>query len=162
GLQLPGPPQPLQGHRPERVEQHGLPDAAQPGEHHAPLGPGAGDALQHDLKLAYLPVPPGELGRALTGTRGIGASYGVHDRTLWSPLARTVDFRRHRYRRVAAVLPHGGYPALNFLPPKTLGGLPPSPVPPPGHLPPPAPPLPARHPLTCEPPPLRPPFEPRH
>ena len=62
---------------------------ADPGEHRAyPCrildGPAtaAGDPFEHDLELADLPVPPGELRRPLPGTGRIGVPYRVHDRTL--------------------------------------------------------------------------------
>jgi hypothetical protein len=78
GLDLAGAPQPLEGHRPERVQQHGLADAAQPGEHHAPLRTAPRDPLQHHLELADLPVAPGELGRTLPRAGGIGIAHRVH------------------------------------------------------------------------------------
>ena len=81
-LELARSPQALQCHRPERVEQHGLADAAQAGEHHGPLGPGPGHSLEYHLELADLPVSPGELRRPLPGTGRVGVPYGVHDRTL--------------------------------------------------------------------------------
>jgi hypothetical protein len=77
-LDLAGAPQLLDGHRPERVEQHGLADSAQPGEDHAPLRAAAGDSLQHDVELLQLAVATGELGRPLAGTGGVGIAYGVH------------------------------------------------------------------------------------
>jgi hypothetical protein len=41
------------------VEQHGLADAAQPGEHHAAFRTPAGDPLQDHLELAELTIPAG-------------------------------------------------------------------------------------------------------
>ena len=78
GLDLAGTPEPLHRHRPERVEQHGLADAAQPGQDHAALGAAARDPLEHDLKLPDLTVTAGQLRRPLPGTRGIGIAYGIH------------------------------------------------------------------------------------
>ena len=78
GLDLAGAPQPLHRHRPEGVQQHGLADAAQPGQHHAALRPAAGDPLQHDLELGDLTVTAGQLGRPLSGARRVRISHGVH------------------------------------------------------------------------------------
>ena len=78
GLDLAGSPQPPDSHRPERVEQHRLPDAPQPGQHHAALGPTTGDALEHHLELADLTIATGELRRALPSAWSIGIAYRVH------------------------------------------------------------------------------------
>ena len=36
-------------------------------------------ALKHDLELGKLFVPPGQLGRSLSGSRRIRVSYRIHD-----------------------------------------------------------------------------------
>ena len=48
---LPVPQRPAYGLAAQRVEQHGLADAAQPGEHHAALGTARGDPLEDDVEL---------------------------------------------------------------------------------------------------------------
>ena len=78
GLDLAGPPQSLQCHRPERVQQHRLADPAQPGEHHAALRAAAGHALEHDFKLPDFPVAAGQLRWPLTGSGSVGVAHRVH------------------------------------------------------------------------------------
>jgi hypothetical protein len=48
--------------RAQRVEQHGLADAAQAGEHEAALGPAAGDPLEDDVEGVQLAVAPASSG----------------------------------------------------------------------------------------------------
>ena len=78
GLDLAGAPQPADRLGAQRVEQHGLPDAAQAGEHQAALGPAAGDPLQDDLEDVQLAVAPGELGRPLTGAGRVRVAHRIH------------------------------------------------------------------------------------
>jgi hypothetical protein len=80
GFDLAGAPQPLQGHRPERVQQHGLAHAAQPGQHHAPLRAAVGNPLEDHLELADLAVAPGEFGRSLPRAGGIRVTHRIHGR----------------------------------------------------------------------------------
>ena len=90
---LPVPqPAPHRG-RAQRVEQHGLADAAQPGEHHRALGAPAGHPLEHDVERVELLVAAGELGRALAGAGGVGVPDRVHDRRLYVSLALTAYIR---------------------------------------------------------------------
>ena len=77
-LDLARPPQPLQRHRPERVQQHGLAHPAQPGEHHAAFRPAAGYPFQHHLELAELTVAAGQFGRALASSGRIRIPDRVH------------------------------------------------------------------------------------
>ena len=98
---LPVPqPGPHRG-RPQRVEQHGLADAAQPGEHDRALGAAAGDPLEHDVERVELLVAAGELGRALAGAGGVGVPDRVHDRRVYASLACTAYIRIEPHRRVA-------------------------------------------------------------
>jgi hypothetical protein len=78
GLDLPSPPQALDRHRPERIQQHSLAYAAQPGQDHAAFWPATGNALEHDLELSELPVPPGKLRGALAGSRRVRISHWIH------------------------------------------------------------------------------------
>ena len=77
-LELAGPPPLADRGRAQRVEQHGLADPAQPGQHQAALGAAGGDPLEDDVEGAQLLVAAGELGRALAGAGGIGVPDGVH------------------------------------------------------------------------------------
>ena len=54
----------------QRVEQHGLAHAAQPGEDDAALGSALGHPLEDDVEGGELLVAAGELGRALARRRG--------------------------------------------------------------------------------------------
>jgi hypothetical protein len=85
-LDFPGPPQALHRHRPERVEQDGLADPAQAGQHHAALGTPARDSLEYHLELADLAVAPGELGRALARPGSVGVPYRVHSIGLYDQI----------------------------------------------------------------------------
>ena len=87
GLELAGPPGPLHREPAQRVEQHGLADPAQPGEHHRALGAAGGDPLEGDLELPQLPVAAGELGRPLAGAGGVGVPDRVHAGTVSARLA---------------------------------------------------------------------------
>ena len=92
GLDLAGAPGALDGEAAQRVQQHGLADAAQPGEHHAAVGPAGGDPLEGDLELPQLAVAAGELGRALPGAGRVGVPDRVHDRRVSTCLADSLDF----------------------------------------------------------------------
>ncbi len=96
GLDLPGAPQSSDRLRPQRVEQHGLADAAQSGEDEAALGPPSGHPLEHDVELPKLPVASGQLWWPLAGAWRIRVAYRIHDRTLWACLAESVDPARQR------------------------------------------------------------------
>src|ERR1700712_5731176 len=99
-LDLAGAPGPCDRAAAQRVQQHRLADAAQPGEHHAPVGPAGGDALEGDLELLQLAVASGELWRALPGARGVRVAYWVHDRTISRRLAYSVDCASESQRRM--------------------------------------------------------------
>ena len=51
----------------------------EPGEHHAALRTRPGHPLEHDLELAYLPLPPGEFWRPLPGAGRVRVSHRVHE-----------------------------------------------------------------------------------
>ena len=93
GLELAGAPAGTHRRRAQRVEQHGLADAAQPGEHDRALGAPAGHPLEHDVEGVELLVAPGELGRALPRAGGVGVPDRVHDRRLYASLAFTAYIR---------------------------------------------------------------------
>ena len=93
GLELAGAPAGAHRRRAQRVEQHGLADAAQPGEHDRALGAPAGHPLEHDVEGVELLVAAGELGRALAGAGGVGVPDRVHDRRLYASLALTAYIR---------------------------------------------------------------------
>ena len=78
GLDLAGAPRALDRLAPQRVEQHGLADATQPGQHQAPLWPTCGDPLEHHLELPHLGVASGQLRRPLTGAGRIGIPDRIH------------------------------------------------------------------------------------
>ena len=78
GLDLAGAPEPADRLRAQRVEQHRLADAAQPGEHQAALGPAAGDPFQHDVEDVQLAVAAGQLGRALAGAGRVRVADRIH------------------------------------------------------------------------------------
>ena len=77
-LDLARPPQPLQCHRAERIQQHGLADPAQPGKHHAAFRAAARYPFQHHFELAKLTVAPGQFGGPLASPGRIGIPNGVH------------------------------------------------------------------------------------
>ena len=89
GLELAGAPAGAHRGRAQRVEQHGLADPAQPGEHDRALGAAAGHPLEHDVEGVELLVAPGELGRALAGAGGVRVPDRVHDRRVYGSLAFT-------------------------------------------------------------------------
>ena len=95
GLDLAGPPGPLDGLAAQRVEEHGLADAAQPRDDHAALGAAGGHPLEGDVELRQLAVAAGELGGSLAGAGGVRVPDRVHDRTVSGCLAIR---RRFRYR----------------------------------------------------------------
>ena len=78
GLELAGPPPPADRRGAQRVEQHGLADPAQAGQHQAALGTPLGDPLQDDVEGLELLVASGELGRSLPGAGGVRVPDGVH------------------------------------------------------------------------------------
>ena len=78
GLELAGPPALADGLAAQRVEQHGLADPAQPGQHQRPLGPVPRDPLQHDVEGAQLLVAAGQLGRSLPGAGRVRVPDRVH------------------------------------------------------------------------------------
>jgi hypothetical protein len=78
GLDLAGAPEPADRLRAQLVEQHGLADPAQPGQHQAALRPAAGHPLEHDVEPGQFPVPAGELGRPLAGTGRVRVPHGIH------------------------------------------------------------------------------------
>ena len=61
-LQLPGPPAGPHGRRPQRVEEHGLADATQAGEHDRAFRSSAGHPFEDDVEGVELLVATGELG----------------------------------------------------------------------------------------------------
>ena len=87
GLELAGAPLAAYGGAAQRVEQHRLADAAQPGQHEAALGAAAGHPLEDDVEGGELLVAAGELGRALAGAGGVGVPDRVHDVTVSGSLA---------------------------------------------------------------------------
>ena len=115
GLELAGPPAAAYGGTAQRVEQHRLADAAQPGQHQRALRAAAGDPLQHDVERRQLLVAAGELGRALAGAGGVRVPDRVHDGTVSGCLALAVD-RRGACREPQAVSPEGGRAAAPTAP----------------------------------------------
>ena len=91
GLELAGAPAAAYGGTAQRVEQHRLADAAQPGQDQRPLRAAAGDPLQHDVERRQLLVAAGELGRALAGAGGVRVPDRVHDATVSGCLALALD-----------------------------------------------------------------------
>jgi hypothetical protein len=91
-LDLPGAPRAFDREAAEGVQEHGLADAAQAGEHHRALGTAGGHPLQRHLELAQLAVAPGELGGPLPGARGVGVPHWVHDGTVSGSLVDSLDF----------------------------------------------------------------------
>ena len=91
-LQLPGAPGPLHRQAAECVQQHGLADAPESGQHHRAFGPPGGHTFEGDLELAQLAVTAGQLGRSLAGTGGVRVPDRVHARTVSRCLALTLDF----------------------------------------------------------------------
>ena len=90
-LDLAGAPGPLHRLAAQRVEQHGLADAAQSREHHAPLGPAGRHPLQGDLELLQLPVATGQLRRPLTCSWGVRIADRVHVSTVSAYLPFSLD-----------------------------------------------------------------------
>jgi hypothetical protein len=78
GLDLAGPPQPADRLRAQRIEQHRLADAAQPGEDQASLRTPARDPLQHHVEDRELAPAAGELGRTLAGARRVRVADRIH------------------------------------------------------------------------------------
>ncbi len=79
GLDLAGAPEDRDRLRAQRVEQHGLADAAQAGEDEGALGPPARHPLEDDLEDLQLAVAAGELRGALAGAGRIGIANRIHD-----------------------------------------------------------------------------------
>ena len=94
GLELAGAPALAHGRAAQRVEQHRLADAAQPGEHEAALGAALGHPLEHDVEGGELLVAPGQLGRALAGAGGVRVPDRVHDRTVSADLGEILRLPR--------------------------------------------------------------------
>ena len=92
--------------RAQRVEQHGLADPAQPGQHQrcARGGPAA-TRSRTTSNGAQLLVAAGELGRALAGAGGVGVPDRVHDRTLSAISSRSLDCRSDVSRRSGSASP---------------------------------------------------------
>jgi hypothetical protein len=90
-LQLAGAPVRADRRRAKRVEQHRLPDPAQPGQHDRALRAAAGDPFEHDVEGVQLLVTAGQLGRALSGAGRVGVAYRVHDRSVWPSLVIPAD-----------------------------------------------------------------------
>ncbi|BCJ59479.1 hypothetical protein Jiend_29010 [Micromonospora endophytica] len=78
GFDLAAAPEPVDGLRAQGVEQDGLADAPQSGEHQAPLRAAAGDPFQHDVEDVQFPPPPGQLGWALAGARSVRVADRIH------------------------------------------------------------------------------------
>jgi hypothetical protein len=68
----------LHRHRPERVEQHGLANSAQTGQHHAALRATARHTLKDYLELSDFAVAARQFGRALTGARSVRIANRIH------------------------------------------------------------------------------------
>ena len=102
GLDLAGAPAGADRHRAQRVEQHGLADAAQAGEHQAALGPAARDPLEDDLERVELAVAAGQLGRPLTGAGGVRVAHRIH---ASDGIGESRRNRRSGYRRRWRVAP---------------------------------------------------------
>ena len=77
-LELAGAPAGPHRGRAQRVEQDGLADSAQAGEHDRALGPTPGHPLEDDVEGVELLVPAGELRGALAGARGVRVPDRVH------------------------------------------------------------------------------------
>ena len=93
GLELAGAPSTAYGGRAHGVQQHGLADAAEPGQDDAPLRTPVRDALEHHVERRQLRAPAGQLGRALAGAGRVRVADRVHARTVSGSLADSVDFR---------------------------------------------------------------------
>ena len=102
GLELAGAPAAAHRGRTHRVEQHGLADAAQPGEHDRAFRPPAGHPLEQHVEAGQLAVAAGEFGRALAGAGGVGVAHRVHDRTVSGSLARPDSCAEKPRRRVGS------------------------------------------------------------
>ena len=88
-LELARAPVGAHGRAAQGVEQDGLADAAQTGEHDGALGAAARDALEHDVEGPQLLVASGELGRALAGAGRVRVGDRVHDRRLYASLPKS-------------------------------------------------------------------------
>src|SRR5690606_5605997 len=78
----------LRHRQPDRTVGPGLGAA---GRGHAARRAAVGAPLEDPCELAYLAVASGELGRSLPGAGRVGIPYGVHDRTVFQLLAKTLD-----------------------------------------------------------------------
>ena len=87
-LELAGPPALAHRLAAQRVEQHGLADPAQPGQHQRPLGPTPRHPLEHHVERAHLLVAAGQLGRPLPGTGRVGVPDRVHGYDGMGPSSR--------------------------------------------------------------------------
>ena len=90
-LELAGPPAAPDRRRAQRVEQHGLAHAAQPGEHDAALRAATGDPLQDHVEGVELDVAAGQLGRPLAGAGRVRVADRVHAATVSGRLASAAD-----------------------------------------------------------------------
>ena len=75
-LELAGAPAAADRGRAQRVEEHRLADAAQPGQDQRALRPLGGHAGEHDVERRELLVAAGELGRSLPGAGRVGFRIG--------------------------------------------------------------------------------------
>ena len=101
-LDLAGAPAAGDRGRAQLVEQHGLADAAQPGEHEGAFGPAVRDPLEDDVEGRELGVAAGQLGRALPAPGAYGFRTGSMSSTVWRSLARPVEIGRTALARVEA------------------------------------------------------------
>ena len=97
-LELAGPPALADRLAAQRVEQHGLADPAQPGQHQRPLGTPPRHPLEHDVERRELLVAAGQLGRPLPGAGRVGIPDRVHDS---DGIGLSSGFRR--FRRAASL-----------------------------------------------------------
>ncbi len=99
GLELAGPPALAHGLAAQRVEQHGLADPAQSGQHQRPLGTTPRHPLEHHVERPHLLVATGQLGRPLPGAGRVGIPDRVHG---YDGMGPSSGFRRFRRVGVSA------------------------------------------------------------
>src|SRR5690606_17377361 len=78
-LDLPGTPAAGTGGRSQLIEQNGLADPAESGEHHAAFRPTPRNAFTDDVEGVELLSAPGEFGWTLTCAGCIRVAHGVHN-----------------------------------------------------------------------------------